>query len=115
MKNELIKLIQARPHMSFVEINRYFPNLSGDIIWLFNANIVLWHECSDIGIDIITDLVNSNTIKALPDSEFAYLMDGKTAPFKVLKDIDYNGKEYRWLPITFCMHSYSDRHGIYFK
>lgn len=101
MKEAIFKLIKERNHVSMVELGRYIMGFSGDREWYFNDNTVIWNECSEEGIQAMTELLREGRIIMKSDHKLVYIMDGLVPRYPVAKDLDRHYKTPHWIPVTF--------------
>ena len=86
MKEAIFKLIKERNHVSMVELGRYINGFKGDKEWAFNGNMLVWNECSEEGIQALTELLNEERIIMNSDHKLVYIMDGQ----EIIKNQNYH-------------------------
>jgi len=101
LKARLTQFIREYKHVSFVDLERQFPEIVGEYpIWFNNESLVLWWGLTAEAVDAIAELVAENQIFIWPAGEFTYHLDGKVPDAPVARKIrEY--KKPRWLPVTF--------------
>lgn len=103
LKREVVDYIKDYGNVSFVELERKFPNhFSGD--YSFRAkkdNVYFWTNMTKQMVTIIGDLVKEEIIEFSPTSFMTYLIDGKILQMDVAKKPPKGGyKTPRWLPVV---------------
>jgi hypothetical protein len=101
-KESLLKYITEKKDVTFVELQRDFSNMEGDVeLSIHNETIVYWIGLSSEGARMIVDLKDEKKIEFEPVDALIYLMDGSRLKLPVLRKMPKKPlKTQRWLPIT---------------
>jgi hypothetical protein len=103
MREEILELIKARPHTSFVELSREIPGFKGELgMGRLDKNIVYWTSLSEEASVAIEGLLADKLIEMNPASILTYIIDGAHLKLPLVKSAR-KYKELHWLPVTFSL------------
>lgn len=102
LPDRVVEYITNRKHVSFVELQREFPEAKGEHCMnsKMASTIVYWEGLSPTFIDVLIDLLDQERIHACPCDPIVYWADGQVPNLPVLKRA-YLYKTRHWLPIVF--------------
>jgi len=106
LKDRICNYILEREHVSFIELEREFPEIRGDankgrqnLAWEHD-NLILWTGLSDEAIDVMRALIGEGRIHMWVAGKFTYLLDGGGLDLPKATRFQAYEKPY-WLPVTF--------------
>ena len=103
MKNKILKVLNTKKDVSFVELAREVEGFCGesDMSQFVNQNVVFWGKMSSEAISAISQLRSENLIRFDHTSKNIYSIDGLTLDLPLCEGPD--PKEMSWLPVVINM------------
>jgi len=104
-KDQLIEFIGDRKGVSFVEVERRFPEImvGQPMVWENDKNWVYWEGWNADAWSLMHDLKRDKVLDFDPCSMLIYLIDGKALELPMVKSMR-SYKTPHWMPLTMCLH-----------
>lgn len=100
LKGRIADYVRTRGHVSFVELQREFPEAKGDFDYgMPSHNLIIWPGLSEHFITAIQELVREQRTFLWPATAFTYMLDGMRLKLPVAKSARRYTKP-RWLPVV---------------
>ena len=101
MKNEIMRLVKEKGHVSFVEISDLFPDETGDMSLAMPGypSIILWWGMSEKLARAVAKMIDDKMVHPHPTSGLTYLIDGRSTTMPTAKSLRHFKKPH-WFPIT---------------
>jgi len=97
----VVKLVQRRPGLSFVELTRLCLEFHGDLSWWFNDSLMLWAGLNERAMRAMNYGVYVDALEVEPCSTFVYLIDGFIPNMPEARSLTRHYQKPRWVPVVF--------------
>lgn len=102
LEDRIVEFIRQRRYVTFVELERYFGEFSGEYTWWLDGrcNLLLWSGMSEVFIDTLSALLKRGAVVMRPASLLTYLVDGCILKLPLAKG-RYRYRTPHWVPVCF--------------
>jgi hypothetical protein len=95
------RFVRERGHVTFVELERTFPEIKGDLAITFRyENVILWNGVNALFNDAVNELIAAKRVFMWPAvGSICYIIDGKVLTLPEARSIRPY-KQPHWLKVT---------------
>jgi hypothetical protein len=103
MKTQIEKMLNARDHLSFVEMTREIDGAKGNVGMFStdNDNVLIWGDVSQDFVDAVRLVIEGNA-HLQGCTVLVYYIDGGVPRLPIAKSMKRKYKAIHWVPMTLC-------------